>query len=185
MSGQATKNINNINRKVERKKSAYHPILSPFYEPISNIRVLLEELLHFHRKTTKNDQVLFHILRGTVNNQIAVNKSIQKWLSLNKVCGVQEAQNIINSLEKQGYINKIRKCPNCEFDFTTVPEKCPNCGSELKLACETPNDRRNRPHYMVEITEKGISYVMEIIESFNKTNSFFSKWKVYLLQKSK
>ncbi|MFX1305154.1 MAG: hypothetical protein ACFFBV_13030 [Promethearchaeota archaeon] len=142
--------------------------------------VLFKQLFYFEKKATKKERVMFFILREAHNNRTVFLKSIINRLSWTKPCTIQEAQNIIGRLEENGLISIIKKCPACDTSFNFLPNYCRNCGYKFIKQKVTFNDNRQRPRYAIEITDKGKSYVKELIESYLYINSFFASWNKYL-----
>jgi len=146
----------------------------------STLRDLFKQLYYLEIKATKKEKVMFFIFKEMYNNRTVFLKSIIKRLSWIKPCTTQEAQNIIRKLERQDLISIIRKCPRCHTSFNLLPNTCENCGHIFILQKISFEDNRLRPRYAIEITEKGIEFVKELIETYHHINSFFFAWNKYV-----
>jgi predicted amidophosphoribosyltransferase len=91
---------------------------------------------------------------------------------------------MIRRLEQQELITIIKKCPACFAPFKFLPNYCKNCGYKLIKQKIDFNDNRFRPRYIIEITDKGISFVKELIRSYSFINSFFNLWNRHANLKS-
>jgi predicted Zn-ribbon and HTH transcriptional regulator len=152
----------------------------PYFEFISNINTLLDEISNLDKLLTKEDCTLLLILTETHKNRLVVLKSIIRRLSLTKKCSLYDAQNIINSLKKKQLVEVIRNCPKCGLAFSYLPITCEECGYHFNVLTTLENDKRCRPKYIVDITEKGRSYISTKIDTISKANSFISKWRDFV-----
>ena len=119
---------------------------------------------------------MFFILKEVSNGITVFLKSIINRLSWIKTCTTQAAQNIISELEKTGLITKVKECPNCKTIFRLLYHQCENCGKKLILQNIYFKDKRLRPRYAIEITDKGRNFVKEWVQSYLSIDSFFNTW---------
>jgi hypothetical protein len=152
-----------------------------FISKKNTLKDLSMELYYLDKRLIKKDIVLFEILKESYNNRTVFLRTIIKRLSWQKPCKTQEAQNIIRDLVKQGLISLIKSCPECGISFYFLPDKCENCGHIFILQKENFQDKRLRPRYAIEITEKGKIFVNELINAYIYIYAFFNKWNKYYL----
>jgi len=145
----------------------------------STLRDLFKQLFYLEIKAIKKEKIMFFIFKEMHNNRTVFLKSIIKRLSWIRPCTTQEAQNIIRELEKQELISIIRKCPRCYTSFSLLPNTCENCGYAFILQKISFEDNRLRPRYAIEITDKGVEFIKELIEAYHHINSFFFAWNKY------
>jgi len=145
---------------------------------------LLKQLLILEKNSTKKERLLFFILKELSNSRTVFLKSIINRLSWMKPCTTQEAQNIIKTLEKQELVIIIKECPNCTASFHLLFDRCENCGNKLILQNVYFKDKRLRPRYAIEITDKGKLFVREWIQSYLSIHSFFNIWNKIKLKLS-
>jgi predicted transcriptional regulator len=158
-------------------KNLFIPLINP--KKVSNknnVNLLFKQLCSFEEKATKQERIMFFILKEIHNNQTVFLKSIMHRLSWKKPCSTQEAQNIIKCLEKHGLISIIKECPTCSTAFNYLPNYCKNCGYKIIKQIISFKDKRLRPRYAIEITEKGREFVNELITSYYNIYSFFNTW---------
>ncbi len=141
---------------------------------------LFQELFYLEKLLTKKDKVMFFIFKESHNNNTVFLKSIIKRLSWKKPCKIQEAQNIIRDLAKQGLISIIKKCPQCGTSFNFLPDFCESCGYKLLLQKINFKDKRLRPRYAIDITEKGKKSVNELIYAYINIYTFLNVWNKHL-----
>ncbi len=146
----------------------------------STLNDLFKQLYYLEKKATKKEKVMFFIFKEMYNNRTVFLKSIIKRLSWIKPCTTQEAQNIIRKLERQELISIIRKCPKCYTSLNFLPDACENCGHIFILQKISFVDNRLRPRYAIEITNKGVEFLKELIEAYYYLNSFFYAWNKYV-----
>ena len=137
---------------------------------------LFKQLLYLEKNSTKKERVMFFILKEVSNGNTVFLKSIINRLSWIKTCTTQAAQNITTELEKTGLITKVKECPNCKTIFHLLFDQCENCGKKLILQDIYFKDKRLRPRYAIEITDKGRSFVKEWVQSYLSLDSFFNTW---------
>jgi hypothetical protein len=128
------------------------------------LRDLFKQLSYLEKNTTKKERVMFFILKEVSNNRTVFLKSIINRLSWTKPCSTQEAQNLFKGLEQEGLVLIIKHCPSCKTFFNLLPHFCEKCGHKFIQQKIFFNDKRSRPRYAIEITDKGRLYVKEIIK---------------------
>jgi hypothetical protein len=148
-----------------------------------SLKDLFQELLFLEKILTKKERVMFFIFKKSYNNHIISLKSIIKRLSWQKDCTTQEAKNLINKLEKQGLVLKIEKCPQCGTPFYYLPNVCETCGYIFIRQKLQFQDKRFRPRFAIEITNKGKSFVNNLMEGYLHIHNFFHKWNKYICLK--
>ena len=146
----------------------------------TTLRDLFQELVYLEKMLTKKEKIMFYIFKERHNNRTVFLKSIIKRLSWIKPCKTQEAQNIIQGLEKEGFISIIKNCPHCGTSFNFLPDICENCGHIFILQKENFKDKRVRPRYAIEITDKGKIFVNELINGYIYIYAFFNMWNRYI-----
>ncbi|KKK59562.1 hypothetical protein LCGC14_3033150 [marine sediment metagenome] len=138
---------------------------------------LFKQLLYLEKKSTKKERVMFFILREVSNGHTVFLKSVMNRFSWLKTCSTQNAQNLISELEKNGLITIVKECPNCKTIFRRLHHQCENCGKKLILQDIYFKDKRSRPRYAIEITDKGRVFVREWVHSYLSLDTFFNTWK--------
>ncbi|MFW9821589.1 MAG: hypothetical protein ACFFE4_01555 [Candidatus Thorarchaeota archaeon] len=161
------------NRALDLKKNLFETSQNV---KIYTFRDLLNQLHYWEKKATKKEKVMFLIFKELINNRTTVLKSILKRLSWNKPCRIQEAQNLIKNLEKQGLVLRVNNCPNCKSPFNYLSDNCEKCGYELIIQEVDMQDKRLRPRYAIMITEKGITFVKELMTEYHQIHHFFITW---------
>ena len=146
----------------------------------TTLRDLVQELIYLEKMLTKKEKIMFYIFKEHYNNHTVFLKSIIKRLSWRKPCKTQEAQNIIRGLEKEGFILVIKNCPHCRASFNFLPNICENCGHIFILQKVNYKDKRFRPRFAIEITDKGKDFVNELINTYVYVYAFFNKWNEYI-----
>ncbi|MFX0024501.1 MAG: hypothetical protein ACFE9S_19460 [Candidatus Hermodarchaeota archaeon] len=166
-------------------RNLFNPLVNLKKVSIKNrVNVLFKQLYSFEEKATKQERIMFFILKETYNNRTVFLKSIMNRLSWKKPCSTQEAQNIIKCLERQGLILIIKACPTCSTAFNYLPNYCKNCGYKIIKQIISFKDKRLRPRYAIEITEKGKEFVNELIIAYYNIYSFFNTWSNSINHKS-
>jgi len=149
----------------------------------TTLKEFLKELFYLEKLLTNKEKIMFEIYRESYNIHTISLKSIIKRLSWQKLCTTQEAKTLVDKLEEQGLILKIKKCPQCGTPFYYLPDVCENCGHIFILQKVNFKDKRFRPRFAIEITESGKSYVNELITSYIYMYAFFNSWNRYIGQK--
>jgi len=137
-------------------------------------------IFYLEKLLTNKEKIMFEIFRESINNHTTSLKSIIKRLSWQKPCTTQEAKTLVDKLEEQGLILKIKKCPQCGTSFYYLPDTCENCGHIFILQRVKFKDKRFRPRFAIEITEAGKFYVNELINVYIHIYVFFDTWNRYI-----
>ena len=146
----------------------------------TTLRDLFQELISLEKLLTKKEKIMFFIYKEWYNKRTVFLKSVIKRLSWLKTCTTQDAQNIKGELEKEGFISIIKNCSHCGTSFYFLPDICENCGHIFILQKENFKDKRARPRFAIEITDKGRVFVNELINGYIYIHAFFNMWNRYI-----
>lgn len=157
----------------------------PLMSEKNTFKDFLKELFYLEKLLTNKEKIMFEIFKESYNRNTVFLKLIIKRLSWQKSCNctTQQAKDLIDELVDQGLILKIKHCPQCTTPFYYLPDMCENCGYIFIRQKIYFKDKRYRPRFAIEITDRGKSFVNSLIKRYLYIYNFFHKWNKYICLK--
>jgi hypothetical protein len=141
----------------------------------NSLREFMNQLYSWEKKATKKERIMIFVFKESLSGRAIFLKSIIKRLSWTKPCTTQEAHNLIERLVKEDLVFILRNCPKCGTLLRFNSNTCEMCAHKLFSKGFDFKDKRARPRYAIQITDKGREYVKLLISEFLYIHSFLMK----------